>query len=137
MWNPIIVDTFGTRSTKVPGLWMENLLNMWVFLFFLWGASLPLLMRTMLGDFEATFWFMKENAQLLPKPMQDVSQLYLNRYNGVIFGFRNTSYPLDLTNWTATWMPPDVAYDDPTRYNYINLYNEYGDEEEDEDSEFF
>lgn len=59
-----------------------------------------------MGDFEAFYWWVQLQNDLLPERLQIETESYYNRYNGVIFGFRNTSYVPPPTNWT-TWPDKD------------------------------
>lgn len=53
-----------------------------------------------MGIFESTWWFYKNNVDLMPSHMIHGTALYMNRENGVIIGFYNTSHKVKLTNWT-------------------------------------
>lgn len=99
--NPLMMDAFVPESEKVKSdKWLINLWNGFAWLFIMNFAYIWLHLNAFMGDFEAMFWFMKENRDMLPKSIQSVSELYFNRDNGVVVNFRNTSYPIELTNWT-------------------------------------
>jgi len=64
-----------------------------------------------MGVFESAWWFYKNNIDLIPEHMTHGAGLYINRDNGVIMGFYNTSHEIDLSNWT-TFYDPDKKIDE-------------------------
>lgn len=56
--------------------------------------------KAYMGVFESSWWFYKQNEDLFPRHMIHGTSLYMNRENGVIMGFYNTSHTVELSNWT-------------------------------------
>lgn len=103
--NPIIISEDITKQRESKTEAAKKLL-WWCFLFtvaFPWLAA-----KTYMGMFESTWWFYKNNVDLFPEHMIHGTALYMNRENGVIIGFYNTSHNVTLTNWT---MFPDYDPD--------------------------
>ena len=81
-------------------MWFKHILDtcLWLFemTFMRWWLAIP----AFYGDFEAAHWYMKSINHLLPEPVQPYIDGYMNRDQGVIFSFRNTSYTPPPSNWT-------------------------------------
>ena len=84
-----------------------------------------------MGIFESTWWFYKNNIDLVPSFMANTAELYMNRQNGVIVGFYNTSHTVELSNWTMFDDDPNVD-PPPPEYNPDELLEEQSDEESSE-----
>ena len=81
-------------------LWFKHIFDtlMWLIemTWMRWFLAIP----AFYGDFEAVHWYAKSINHLLPEPVQPHIDFYLNRDQGVIFSFRNTSYTPPPSNWT-------------------------------------
>jgi len=81
-------------------MWFKHILDtlMWLLdmTFMRWWLAIP----AFYGDFEAAHWYMKSINHLLPEPVRPEIDGYINRDQGVIFSFRNTSYTPPPSNWT-------------------------------------
>ena len=65
--------------------------------FMRWFLAIP----AFYGDFEAAHWYAVSLNHLLPEPVRPyIEYQYINRAQGVIFSFRNTSYVPPPSNWT-------------------------------------
>ena len=83
----------------------KYIMNLAKMIAFIWWSYLGVFITmfpAFMGDFEAFFWWAQLQNDLLPTRLQIETESYYNRYNGVIFGFRNTSYVPPPSNWT-TW----------------------------------
>jgi hypothetical protein len=89
----------------------EATTNLIYFILLLYIASPWLVMKAYMGVFESSWWFYKNNVDLLPEHMTHGAGLYINRDNGVIMGFYNTSHEVELSNWT-TFYDPDKKVDE-------------------------
>ena len=90
------------RKAATNDDWWPNIENGITYIFHAWFAMIICLIPAMLGDFEAFFWYMKSQRDLIPPTVAYQQELYLNRQNGIIVSFRNTSYYPDkyALNWT-------------------------------------
>ena len=82
------------------------------FIILLWLASPWLFLKAYMGVFESAWWFYKNNIDLVPEHMTHGAGLYINRDNGVIFGFYNTSHEVELSNWTTFYDPDKKVEED-------------------------
>ena len=82
--------------------YIMNLLKMIAFVWWSYLGVIITMFPAFMGDFEAFYWWVQLRNDLLPENLQIETESYYNRYNGVIFGFRNTSYVPPPSNWT-TW----------------------------------
>ena len=71
-------------------------------------AFVWLFLKAYMGVFESGWWFYKNNSDLLPEHFMHGAGLYVNRENGVIFGFYNTSHEVQLSNWTTFYDPNKI-----------------------------
>ena len=78
--------------------------NMCTWLFNVYTAAFWFWIPAFFGDFEAYFFYIREQNELLPPALRYHTQEYFNRFDGVIMGFRNTSYTPPPSNWTV---PPE------------------------------
>ena len=107
--NPIIM----TEPLKRKKLSREEATqNMIYFIILLWLASPWLFLKAYMGVFESAWWFYKNNIDLVPEHMTHGAGLYINRDNGVIFGFYNTSHEVELSNWTTFYDPDKKVEED-------------------------
>ena len=98
--NPILEYEEKPIETVSSEVWTMQYRNMFKWLFWAQIAVPPTALAAMNGDFEAFYWFMLTKKDLLPEGIQKEQLKYFNRMNGVVIGFRNTSYKQPLTNWT-------------------------------------
>lgn len=75
-------------------------------------AFVWLFLKAYMGVFESGWWFYKNNSDLLPSHFVHGAGLYINRDNGVIFGFYNTSHEVQLSNWTNFYDPDKIIEDE-------------------------
>ena len=54
-----------------------------------------------MGDFESFFVTMRDDRESISPALALYTELYVNRMNGAIIGFQNTSYIPPATNWTT------------------------------------
>ena len=87
---------------KKEDKYIMNLIKMIAFVWWSYLGVLITMFPAFMGDFEAFYWWVQLQNDLLPQGLQLETESYYNRYNGVIFGFRNTSYVPPPSNWT-TW----------------------------------
>ena len=108
--NPVIM----TEPLKRPKLSKEEASQNLIFFIGLLYIAMPwLILKAYMGVFESTWWFYKNNIDLLPEHMTHGAGFYINRDNGVIFGFYNTSHEVELSNWTRFY-DPDAKIDEET-----------------------
>lgn len=101
-----------TEPLKRPKLTKEEASqNLIYFIFLMLVASPWLFLKAYMGIFESAWWFYKNNVDLLPEHFVHGAGLYINRDNGVIIGFYNTSHEVELSNWT-TFYDPDTKIDE-------------------------
>ena len=81
-------------------MWFEHILNMSLWLLNVTWMRWILAIPAFYGDFEAFHWYSKSINDLLPEPVQPYIDQYINRDQGVILSFRNTSYTPPPSNWT-------------------------------------
>ena len=79
-----------------------------------------------MGDFEAYFWYVKSIRDLLPEGVAYRSEQYMNRQNGVILGFKNTSYMPEPTNWTSFTVANDTNETEDGNDTALDLNNPKG-----------
>jgi len=69
-------------------------------------------MHAFMGDFEMFYFSAKERRDLLPPVARIASEQYFNRLNGVLIGYRNTSFVPPFNNWTYFGDPGSVGEED-------------------------
>ena len=94
------------EDLKKEDKYILNLFKMLGYIGWSYLGVLITIFPAFMGDFEAFYWWVQLQNDLLPERLQIETESYYNRYNGVIFGFRNTSYVPPPTNWT-TWPDKD------------------------------
>lgn len=109
--NPIPRDIRLEPEEEIsPGQMTMNMCTWLVNVFF---AAFWFWIPAFFGDFEAYFFYIRDQNELLPPAIRYHTEEYFNRFDGVIISFRNTSYTPPKTNWTE---PPDIdpdAEEDP------------------------
>ena len=82
-------------------MWFEHILNVSIWLMDMTFMRWFLMWPAFYGDFEAAHWYAVGINHLLPEPVRPyIEYKYMNRDQGVIFSFRNTSYTPPPSNWT-------------------------------------
>ena len=102
-----------TEPLRRPKLDKEEAATNLIYFILLMLIAAPwLFLKAYMGMFESAWWFYKNNTDLLPEHMMHGAGLYVNRENGVIIGFYNTSHDVELSNWTTFYDPDKKIEED-------------------------